>query len=197
MQPKMSSGVESPSLSTMVMIEAVGTVLFLALAGFIAYLHRVFTKKPLNGQRVLVRRLFRMRRSRKSQTNLLLISSQITNGESVLSQALAEELSSTHECSVILIRKTGARNENVGKVAPRVTSFECDVLSSEDLSKLSREIDQTFREVDLLIDNGFPSGVEAPQPDDGQEFVSSVGNRLRATINVSSSEERDEGNRGN
>ncbi|XP_055297186.1 uncharacterized protein LOC129565893 [Sitodiplosis mosellana] len=150
----------------LIMIELFGTILFLAILTICLYIKRYFVRKSLGGLKAL-----------------------ITNGDTKLSQELAERLSSKHNCHVILVKgKTTSGLQNQPDSIPPQTAgisvLHCDILDNEDLERLSQIVQDTFNGIDIVIDNATKGIFNAVNKDDCRAFIDGTSEKLRTTINM-------------
>lgn len=122
--------------------------------------------------------------------------SQITNGDSKLSQELAEQLSMKHNCHVVLVKGNAACNGGPtatvasqsdlnGSKSAGISVFHCDILNNEDLEKFSQSVQDAFNGIDIVIDNATNNIFETINSDDCRTFIDVTSGKLRTTINVS------------
>lgn len=121
---------------------------------------------------------------------------QITRGNSQLSQELSKQLSTLHNCHVILL-KDSKENNNSTNLSPAlfankgeaaISTVYCNVLDNSDLEQLGCLIEKSIGGIDLLIDNGLSSLWTKRRcsgaADDCRDFINTTSDNLRATINV-------------
>lgn len=167
-------------LINLIMIEILGTIFFLGVITICIYLRRYFVRKSLAGCTALVRCeniCFLNFIFKQSFTPI-----QITNGDSSIAQELATQLTSRHNCRVVLLKQaTGKTALNANPNG--VSVFNCNILDNADLEQISQQVSDLFDGIDIVIDNGITEDMIPSQ--DCREFVETTGERLRATINVS------------
>lgn len=129
---------------------------------------------------------------------------QITNGDSELSQEMAEQLSSNHNCHVVLVvsgeNKCHHQQDKVDKVAISSSSdgndghellisrFQCNILDNAELGKLAQKLDDNFGGVDLVIVNDSPAISNSSNEQDLADclnFIDNTSNNIRTVLNVS------------
>lgn len=69
---------------------------------------------------------------------------------------------------------------------PRITIYECDVFSSDKLSDFCKMLNNSFKTIDLFINNGvtFPESIRYSLESNCQQTVTMIGDNLKARINV-------------
>ncbi|XP_031629518.1 uncharacterized protein LOC116344850 [Contarinia nasturtii] len=112
----------------------------------------------------------------------------ITNGDTALSQELAAQLSSKHECHVILVKKKidkiKSKSELLSPNSAGISVLQCNILDNEDLGHLSQTIQDTFNGIDIVIDNTTNGIFSAVKSDDCRAFIDGTSEKLRTTINM-------------
>jgi len=154
---------ESRLTAQLIMIEVLGTGLFLLLLGACVIICRKFVKKSLKECTVL-----------------------ITNGDSALSHELSTQLARVHNCHVVLIsnKKSSALNraDDNGRANSLVSTYQCNVLDNAELAKLAQTMDDNFGGVDLVIQNN--SLTKSISSNDCANFIDYTSNGIRETINL-------------
>lgn len=186
----------------LIMIELMGTIFFLAIVTICIYIKRYFVRKSLAGFKALVSyRIFRFHLDFHFifllfffifliWFSLVCFIEKITNGDTNLSQELAEQLSSKHNCHVILVKGREAQNDVVqtdfiSSKSAGISVLHCDILNNDDLEKLSQTLQSTFDGIDIVIDNATKGVFSTAKSDDCRAFVDVTSEKLRTTINVS------------
>lgn len=146
-----------------------------------------------------MRPIYRGRNCRKvdkNQSNVFLLLFQITNGDTVLSQELAQQLSKRHMCHVILVKGNNVCNgstvanpssqiDAIPSKSAGISILHCDIVNNDDLEKLSQTVQNSFDGIDIVIDNATKGIFSAINSDDCRAFIDVTSEKLRTTINVS------------
>lgn len=120
---------------------------------------------------------------------------QITNGDTILSQELAEQLSKGHNCHVILVKENSLRNgstvarslsetDEIPSKSSGISILHCNILDNDDLAKLSQTVENSFDGIDIVIDNATKGIFNTINSDDCRAFIDVTSEKLRTTINV-------------
>lgn len=99
---------------------------------------------------------------------------------------MAKQLSSVYDCNVIIIKNPSNNDNFILNNIPRITTYECDVFSSDKLSNLSKMLDKTSTTIDLFINNGvtLPESIANSPESECQHTVTTIGDNIKARINV-------------
>lgn len=105
---------------------------------------------------------------------------------------LAEQLSTKHNCHVILVKSrqpNGVRDQTdsiASHSSAGISVLHCDILDNDDLEQLSQTVQNSFNGIDIVIDNAT-KGILNTQinTDDCRAFIDVTSEKLRTTINVS------------
>lgn len=73
----------------------------------------------------------------------------------------------------------------ISSTSAGISVVHCDILYSEELSKLSQTVHDTCNGIDIVIDNTTNGIFDTVHKDDCKAFVDGTSGRLRTTINVS------------
>lgn len=140
---------------------------------------------------------------------IFFLSLQITNGDSDLSKELSHQLTTIHNCRVILVRiernnnnnDVDNRNINSNKNFNQTESnclndidlshelttasvINCNLLDNNQLERCAQMTHNLYGEIDVLIENKIDADDDANKTNDCVQFINSTSDSIRSTINV-------------
>lgn len=111
-------------------------------------------------------------------------SSKITNGTSLLSRELHHQLSTRHQCQVVLVSDSKDTTSTVQKfdlTNGNVVNLNCDMLCHQQMNSLAEYVWNELGSVDAIIDIE-----EEVQSDDVCDVVQQTGTNIQRFLNVRS-----------
>lgn len=176
MPPLVITALDFKLAATWLKLELTVAFALVACIWLYSLLSKWFKPKPLGGSTVLVIILFCY------YVCYMFISMKlcfkITNGQSALSKELASQLTSIHQCRVILLT-----NQMAAPVPSDLhRAYSCNFLNSTELRRLVGKIQSTTG-IDILIENGV-SSESVVDCGDVKQFIERTSHSIMATINV-------------